>query len=97
MSSTLNDIEQTSPGAVRRLFEQESPNIAALTIPATVVAQPAAATECDDDPRTPSDLDDDRRRLDALEREVERYKGLLGDVNHYPTISMLISPHRRLK
>ena len=85
MSSILNDIEQSSPGAVRRLFGQESPNTSALTIPATVVAQPAAAAECDDDPRTPSDLDDDRRRLASLEGEVERYRGLLDDVNDYVT------------
>jgi hypothetical protein len=85
MSSILNDIEQNSPGAARRLFQQESPNTTAPTIPATVIAQPAAAAECDDDPRTPSDLDDDRRRLAALEGEVERYRGLLDDVNDYVT------------
>ena len=57
----------------------------APTIPATVVAQPAAAAECDDGPRAPSGLDDDRRRLDDLQGEVSRYRGLLDDVDRYVT------------
>ena len=73
MSSILNDIEQNSPGAARRLFQQESPNTTAPTTPTTVVAQPAAV-ECDDDPRAPSGLDNDRRRLANLEGEGAMYR-----------------------
>ena len=83
MSSFLNDIEQNSPDAVRRLFStQEPPDTAA--IPATVIAQPAAA-EDDDDPRTPlpdqREIIEDRRRLGDLEQEVHKYRCLLDEVN----------------
>ena len=83
MSSFLNDIEQNSPDAVRRLSStQEPPDTAA--IPATVIAQPAAA-EDDDDPRTPlpdqREIIEDRRRLGDLEQEVHKYRCLLDEVN----------------
>ena len=82
MSSFLNDIEQHSPDAVRRLFRtQESPNTAG--IPPTVSVRPAAAEE-EADPRTPPpanhDGHEDRRRLGDLEKEVEAYRGILEDV-----------------
>ena len=83
MSSFLNDIEQNSPDAVRRLFStQEPPDTAA--IPATVIAHPAAA-EDDADPRTPlpdqREIIEDRRRLGDLEQEVHKYRCLLDEVN----------------
>ena len=83
MSSFLNDIEQNSPDAVRRLFStQEPPDTA--TIPATVIAHPAAA-EDDADPRTPlpdqREIIEDRRRLGDLEQEVHEYMCLLDEVN----------------
>ena len=82
MSSFLNDIEQHSPDAVRRLFRtQESPNAAG--IPSAVSVRPAAAAE-EADPRTPPpanhDGHEDRRRLGDLEKEVEAYRGILEDV-----------------